>query len=66
MTLPFYLFTKNQFIKYAIDILNLIWPVNAVRLLSLKLGNMKKTDKKEGLKMCPHIKLDDIKFIEPT
>ena len=66
MTFPHYLFAKNQFIKYAVLLLNRAWPIGAVRLMALRLQTMRKRDKNEGCKMCPHVNLDEIRFIEPT
>jgi DNA polymerase kappa len=37
MTFPHYLFTKNQLIKYGIILLNQAWPVEATRLMGLRL-----------------------------
>lgn len=41
MTFPHYLFHKNQFIKYGILLLNQAWPIGAIRLMALRLQNMR-------------------------
>lgn len=65
MTFPHYLFNKNQFIKYGIILLNQAWPVEASRLMGLRLQNMRDRKRDKGVKMCPQVSLDDIQFIEP-
>jgi hypothetical protein len=37
MTFPHYLFNKMQFVKYGIILLNQAWPVEATRLMGLRL-----------------------------
>ena len=65
MTFPHYLFNKNQFVKYGILLLNQAWPIGPVRLMALRLQNMRKRKKDAGVKLCPLVDLKDIDFIEP-
>lgn len=45
MTFPHYLFNKNQFVKYAILLLNRAWPIGAVRLMALRLQSLRAREK---------------------
>lgn len=65
MTFPHYLFNKNQFVKYGILLLNQAWPIGAIRLMALRLQNMRERAKFQGVKLCPKVNLEDIDFIEP-
>ena len=44
MTFPHYLFNKNQFVKYAVFLLNRAWPISACRLLALRLQGIRKRE----------------------
>ena len=44
MTFPHYLFNKNQFVKYAVFLLNRAWPIGACRLLALRLQGIRKRE----------------------
>ena len=65
MTFPHYLYNKNQFIKYGILLLNQAWPIEATRLMALRLQNMRNRNKDKGVKVCPTVKMSEIKFLEP-
>jgi DNA polymerase kappa len=65
LTFPHYLYTKNQFIKYAIILLNQAWPVEATRLMGLRLQNMRDRRKSKDVKVCPEVNFSDINFLHP-
>jgi hypothetical protein len=65
MTFPHYLFNKNQFIKYGIILLNQAWPVEATRLMGLRLQNMRDRRKDKGVKICPQVNMSEVAFLEP-
>lgn len=65
MTFPHYLFTKNQLIKYGIILLNQAWPVEATRLMGLRLQNMRDRKRDKGVKVCPEVHMSEVAFLEP-
>ena len=65
MTFPHYLYNKNQYIKYGIILLNQAWPVEATRLMGLRLQNMRDRKKDKGIRMCPEVKMSEVEFLEP-
>jgi len=65
MTFPHYLFNKMQFIKYGIILLNQAWPIEATRLMGLRLQNMRDRKKDKGVKVCPDVLMSEVAFLEP-
>jgi len=60
MTFPHYLYSQNQFKKYGILLLNQAWPIEAIRLMGLRLSNMRDKRKDKGVKVCPELTETDI------
>ena len=46
--------------------LNQAWPVEATRLMGLRLYNMRDRKRDKGVKVCPDVLMSEVAFLEPV
>lgn len=64
MTFPHYLETKEQYIKFGVLLLNQAWPVEACRLMGLRLQNMREKRKRDSVKVCPLVNINEVEYLK--
>lgn len=64
MTFPHYLYTQNQFKKYGMLLLNQAWPIEPIRLMGLRLQNMRDRRKSKGVNVCPELQICDDDYLK--